>query len=385
MSTSVLYLDNAATSWPKPEEVYREMDRFLREVGANPGRGAHRRAVEAEALIERTRRDLAALLGASPERIVLGLNATDGLNMALKGFLREGDHVVTSDLEHNSITRPLTAMERRGSVTLTRVNARGGFIDPADVQAALTPRTRLVALTHGSNVFGTIQPVAEIARIAHASGARLLIDAAQTAGAVPIDIEAMEIDMLAFTGHKALLGPLGTGGLVLRAGVELDPWREGGTGTDTSNPLHPGEYPMRLEGGTPNAAGIAALGAGVRWIASRGIEAIHRHETALAARLRERLGRDGRFRLIGSADPARSLGLVGFTVEGWGSAELAAAADQAFGIAVRPGLHCAPGAHRSAGTWPDGTVRVSTGPFTTEAEIDAAASAFLEIAAEPAA
>jgi cysteine desulfurase family protein len=376
----MIYLDNAATSWPKPEEVYREMDRFLREVGANPGRGAHRRAVEAEGLIERTRRDLAALLGASPERIAFGLNATDGLNMALKGFLRPGDHVVTSDLEHNSITRPLTAMERKGTIRVTRVAAKNGYLDPRDIAAAATSATRLVAVTHGSNVFGTLQPIAQIAEAAHAAGARLLVDAAQTAGAVELDVEGMKLDMVAFTGHKALLGPTGTGGLALRAGVDLDPWREGGTGTDSSNPMHPDDYPARLEGGTPNAAGIAALGAGVRWVARRGVEDIHRHETALAGLLRDLLGGDSRFRLIGAYDPARTLGIVAFTVEGWTPAEFAAAADEAFAIAVRPGLHCAPGAHRSAGTWPDGTVRVSVGPFTTEDEIRQAARAMRDIA-----
>ncbi|PYT09195.1 MAG: cysteine desulfurase [Acidobacteria bacterium] len=378
----MIYLDNAATSFPKPEAVYRMLDHYLREVGANPGRSGHRRAVEAERLIGEARRALASLLGVSdPDRIIFGHNATDGLNIALKGFLRPGDHVVTSDLEHNSITRPLTGLEKKGWITVSRIASRAGFIEPAEVRSALGPQTRLVAVTHGSNVFGTIQPIGEIAEVAHAGGARILVDAAQTAGVAPLDIEAMGLDMVAFTGHKSLLGPMGTGGLALLPGVDPEPWREGGTGTDSSNPLHPRNYPAKLEGGTPNAAGIAALAEGARYVARRTPEAVRRHEVSLAALLRELVAGDERFTLHGGGDPSRELGIVSFTVRGYSPNEFAAALDEAYDIAVRPGLHCAPGAHRSLGTWPDGTVRVSTGPFTTEEEIRDAVRAMREIAA----
>lgn len=378
----MIYLDNASTSFPKPESVYVTHDRFMREIGANPGRAGHRRAIEAERIVDRARRDLARLLGApSSERIVFTLNATDALNIALKGYLRPGDHVVTSDLEHNSIRRPLNAMQSRGTITLTRVTTRGGFIDPADVRKAMRPDTRLVAVTHGSNVFGTIQPVETIARIAHESGAKILVDAAQTAGVGPLDIAATGLDMVAFAGHKSLLGPPGTGALVLADDVDLAPWREGGTGTDSSSPLHPDGYPVRLEGGTPNMAGIAALAEGVRYIAERTPERIREHEAGLAGLLRELLAADTRFILHGPADLSGQLGIVSFTVPGFTPGEFGAVLDESFDIAVRPGLHCAPDAHRSAGTWPDGTVRASVGPFNTEAEIRQAAGAMLEIAA----
>jgi cysteine desulfurase family protein len=378
----MIYLDNAATSFPKPESVYGCLDRFLREVGANPGRSGHRRAVEAERRINEARRVVATLLGApDPDRVAFTLNATDALNIAMKGFLRPGDHVITSDLEHNSITRPLTAMVSRGEITLTRVAGRGGFIEPADIRAAMTARTRLVVVTHGSNVLGTLQPLADIAEVAHAGGAQLLADAAQTAGVGPLDMAGMGLDMVAFTGHKSLLGPMGTGGLALLPEVELRPWREGGTGTDSSSPIQPQDYPVRLEGGTPNAAGIAALAEGVRVVTERTPAAIREHEVSLALMLRDLLAADERFTLYGEAEPDRQLGIVSFTVRGYAPEEFGAALDAAFDIAVRPGLHCAPGAHRSIGTYPDGTVRASIGPFTAEDEIREAARAMRQIAA----
>jgi selenocysteine lyase/cysteine desulfurase len=238
----MIYLDNAATSFPKPEPVLRGMDAFVRSSAANPGRSGHRRAVEAETMIENTRRLLAQLFGcAHPERIVFTLNATDALNMAIKGVVREGDHVITSVLEHNSISRPLNQMEKEGRITLTRLAASSDhFIDPDDVANALTARTRLVAITHASNVTGTIQPVAAFGRITRERGALLLVDASQSAGIVPIDVDHDCIDLLAFTGHKALLGPTGTGGLIVGERVVIAPWREGGTGGDSSSPVQRG-------------------------------------------------------------------------------------------------------------------------------------------------
>ena len=268
----MIYLDNAATSFPKPDEVYRGMDAFVRAAGANPGRGGHRLALEAEAMIEETRRLAAELFGAPrPERVVFALNATDALNMAIKGVVSLGDHVITSVLEHNSVSRPLNALQRRGLISLTRLPATSDHvIDPDALAAAWTPRTRLVVLTHASNVTGTIQPVREYGAIVRERDGLLVVDAAQSAGLVPIDVDADLIDLLAFTGHKGLLGPTGTGGLVAGARVDIEPWREGGTGGDSTNPFQPDEFPHHLEGGTPNVFGIAGLREGLRLLLARG-------------------------------------------------------------------------------------------------------------------
>ena len=385
----MIYLDHAATSFPKPEEVYRDMDTFVRASGANPGRGGHRLAREAEGMIEATRTLLAGLFGCPrPERVVFGLNASDGLNMAIKGTLRAGDHVVTSVLEHNSINRPLQRLEQEGAITVTRVPARPDHvIDPDDVARALTPKTRLVALTHASNVTGTIQPVAEIGRRVRAHGdALFLADAAQSAGVVPIDMERDQIDLLAFTGHKALYGPTGTGGLVVGERADVRPWREGGTGGDASRPLQPEELPHRLEGGTPNVFGIAGLRAGVQWVIDRRPEAILSHERRLLSDLLSAMQRRGAYEWFGAdrvlleRGGEGRVGLVAFNLRGTAPSALAAALEERHGVAVRPGLHCAPHAHRHLGTFPAGAARISVGPLTGPAEVSAAAEALDRLA-----
>ncbi len=385
----MIYLDHAATSFPKPEPVFRGMEAFVRASAANPGRGGHRRALEAGAMIDETRRLLARLFGCSrPERVVFTMNATDALNMAIKGVLGRGDHVITSVLEHNSVSRPLNRMERDGFITLTRLPADSDHrIDPGDVTRAITPQTRLVALTQASNVTGTIQPVAEIGRIVRERGGLLLVDASQSAGLVPIHIERDAIDLLAFTGHKALLGPTGTGGLVVGERVEVGAWREGGTGGDSSSPVQPSEYPHRLEGGTPNVFGIAGLREGVKILIERGVESILAHERELLREFHCALRDPGRFEWYG-ADGAISgrggagrVGLVGINAPGFAPAELAAILDEQFDIAVRSGLHCAPYAHKHLGTFPQGTVRISVGLLTSRQEMRDAAAAFDEVAA----
>jgi len=384
-----IYLDNAATSFPKPEEVYRGMEAFARASGANPGRGGHRRAVEAEAMINDTRRLLARLFHAPrPERIVFGHNATDGLNMAIKGVLRAGDHAITSVLEHNSVSRPLNQLEKEGVITLTRLPATAEhLIDPDEVERAFRPNTRLVAFTHASNVTGTIQPVGAIGRIARERGALFLVDAAQSAGVVPIDLENDRIDLLAFTGHKALLGPTGTGGLVVGERAPVRPWREGGTGGDSTRPVQPEEFPHRLEGGTPNIFGIAGLREGVRLLLDRGVESVLEHERALiktfvtALAGRDRLQWYGADTAIADRTGEGRVGLVGINVPGFAPSEVGAILDEQFDIAVRPGLHCAPYAHKHLGTFPQGTVRLSVGILTTADEMRRAAAAFDEIAA----
>jgi selenocysteine lyase/cysteine desulfurase len=302
--------------------------------------------------------------------------------MAFKGLLEDGDHVVTTDLEHNSVSRPLVALAEAGRISLTRVAAGpDGTVRPADVAAALTGRTRLIAITHASNVLGTVQPIAEIAALARTHHALTLVDAAQTAGVIPIDVQAVGIDLLAFPGHKSLLGPTGTGALYVAPHVKLRPWREGGTGGDSSSPTQPTEFPYYLEGGTPNVLGIAGLVAGLEYVEERGLDAIHRHEIALCDQLRDALtGMEG-FEVFGHADAARRVGTVSFRYEAMPAADLGAILDQSFDIAVRPGLHCAPYIHRAIGSFPDGLVRVSTGPFNNAADIDTLIAALREVTA----
>jgi cysteine desulfurase family protein len=394
----VIYLDNAATTFPKPETVYQAIDHLSRTGAGNPGRGGHRFSMSSEEAIRDARRSVARLLGArDPERVIFTLNATDALNMAIKGILRPGDHAVTTDLEHNSVSRPLEGLALKTGITVTRVRSDdAGKIDPAQVRAAMTARTRLVALCHVSNVLGVEQDVAAIAEVAHQGGAVLVLDASQSAGVVPIDTEEMKIDLCAFTGHKALLGPMGTGGLVVGDGIEIGAWREGGTGGDSSSPTQPMIFPHYLEGGTPNAVGLAGLAAGVRYVLERGTAAIAEHERGLAAHLALQLARShGGVRVeaspatdvaVGPGRAARAvaaMGLVTFTIEGYEPQEVASILDQSFGIAVRAGLHCAPYIHRRRGLFPGGTVRASAGPFTTGEEIDEAAEAILQIAASP--
>jgi selenocysteine lyase/cysteine desulfurase len=262
----MIYLDNAATSFPKPEEVYQALDHFARTELANPGRAGHKMALAAERALDDCRHLLNQFFhGEGPERFIFTLNCTDALNMAFKGVLAGGDHVITTDLEHNSVSRPLRAMELAGRITLTRLKADGGgIIDPDAIKKAITPRTRLIAQTHASNVLGTVQPIAEIGRLAREHNLLFLVDAAQTAGVIPIDVQALNIDLLAFPGHKSLLGPTGTGALYVGLRAKVGAWREGGTGGDSSSETQPREFPHFLEGGTPNVLGIAGLAAGLK-------------------------------------------------------------------------------------------------------------------------
>jgi cysteine desulfurase family protein len=378
----MVYLDNAATSFPKPEAVYQALDHFARENLANPGRAGHKMALAAERALDDCRHLLNQFFhGKEPERFVFTLNGTDALNMACKGVLADGDHVITSDLEHNSVSRPLRAMELAGRITLTRVRAeRGGTIDPDDVRRAVTKKTRLIALTHASNVLGTVQPVAAVGRLAREHDLLFLVDAAQTAGVVPIDVQDMHIDLLAFPGHKSLLGPTGTGALYVGPRARVQAWREGGTGGDSASETQPRELPYFLEGGTPNVLGVAGLAAGVKYVQEQGLDRIHAHEMALVERLWQRLDEMPGFQVFGHRDPGRRVGTVSFRCELLPAAELGGILDQAFDVAVRPGLHCAPYIHRALGTFPEGLVRVSPGPFNTAQDIDHLLGALGEIA-----
>jgi len=374
----MIYLDNAATSFPKPEAVYQALDGFARTKLANPGRSSHRMAKDAERAIDDTRLALDRFFnGEGYRRWVFTLNCTDGLNIAIKGTLRPGDHAITTDLEHNSISRPLRALEKAGVITLTRLRSEQGYVDPAAVRAALTPKTRLVAMTHASNVLGTVQPIEEIAAVVREAGALFLVDAAQSAGVVPIDLKATPIDLLAFPGHKALYGPTGTGALYVGPRAALRPWREGGTGGDSKSEIQPEELPYVLEGGTPNALGIAGLGADLAWVAERGIDATRRHEVALLQQVVDWVDGQGKadgWKVAGRWDPATHVGALSLVTPNLDELHPQNLADMLDTcpeqIAVRPGLHCAPYVHRNLGTFPDGTLRLSPGPFNTPEHID---------------
>jgi selenocysteine lyase/cysteine desulfurase len=290
--------------------------------------------------------------------------------------------VVTTDLEHNSISRPLRALEEAGVITLTRVASEGGYLDPDAIRQALTPRTRLVAHTHAANVLGTVQPIEEIAPIVRASEALYLIDAAQSAGVVPIDLRATPIDLLAFPGHKALYGPTGTGALYVGPRARPRAWREGGTGGDSSSPTQPAVYPYFLEGGTPNVLGVAGLAAGIAWVVEQGPENLRRHEVDLLQKVVDWAETAEGWQIVGRWDPLRHVGALSLRVpEPLTPQDLGLILDTTFEIAVRPGLHCAPYIHRALGTFPDGTLRLSPGAFTTEADIDTFLHALTEITA----
>lgn len=367
-----LYLDNAATSFPKPRRLYEQLGRFLEEYGGCPGRGSYTMARQTAAVVEDTRGLLASLFHVSdPTRIILTFNATDALNMAIKGVVRPGDHVVTTVIEHNSVSRPLNRLEHRGLIRITRVGVSAdGLVDPEDIRRALTLRTQCVAVVHASNVTGALQPITEIGRIVREHGALFLVDAAQTAGAVPIDVGASQIDLLAFPGHKALLGPPGTGGLYVGPRAKLDPWREGGTGVLSELPLQPEEFPYAFEAGSPNTLGLAGLRESLQFILQYGVSWIRRHELSLTQRLLEGCHADKRIRVYGPSRLEDRVAVVSVTVEGRRAVDVATFLDCEDDIAVRAGLHCAPGAHRAIGTFPEGTVRISPGYFTRPDELD---------------
>jgi cysteine desulfurase / selenocysteine lyase len=381
----MIYLDNAATSFPKPEPVYQALDAFARTSLANPGRAGHRMAVAAERTLDAARHSLNQFFhGAAPERWIFTLNCTDGLNLAIKGIVQPGDHVITTDLEHNSISRPLVALQKAGIILLTRVASESGYVDPDAIRNAITPKTSLVAMTHASNVLGTVQPIVAIGAIVRETGALFLVDAAQSAGVVPIDLRVAPVDMLAFPGHKSLYGPTGTGALYVgpRTDGKLRPWREGGTGGDSSSATQPTLLPYLLEGGTPNVLGVAGLAAGIAWVADRGPDNVREHEVGLLQQVVDWVLASGSWRLAGRWEPQTHVGALSLIApDSLAPQDLGAILDTSFDIAVRPGLHCAPYIHRALGTFPDGTLRLSPGPFTTPEDISAFLSALSEITA----
>jgi cysteine desulfurase/selenocysteine lyase len=378
-----LYFDNAATSWPKPPAVLRALAGYLRRGGGNPGRSGHARAIGAGRIVLEARELLAELLGVrDPAHVVFTKNATEALNLALLGTLKPGDHVVAGSMEHNSVLRPLTALHGRGvEVSVVEADA-SGRLDPRRVEAALRGNTRLVVLNHASNVCGTVADATAVGRACRERGVLFLVDAAQSAGCLPIDVEALRVDFLAFSGHKGLLGPQGTGGLYVRQPEGLEPLLYGGTGSLSDREEQPQFLPDRFESGTLNVHGLAGLAAGLRYLLGRGVQQVAAHDRGLLELLLQALDGVPGVTLYGPVDGTAQVGVLSVNVAGLSPSEAGRRLEREFGILTRIGLHCAPRAHRTLGTFPDGTVRLSWGPFTREAEVRTAARALLRLARE---
>lgn len=387
MSAARLYFDNSATSYPKPPAVAAAVLDYFERVHASAGRGAYREAVASAGLLADCRAAIATLFNCRPDdHVIFALNGTDALNLAIRALLRPGDHVVTTAMDHNSVLRPLSALEMQIGVRWTVVAAdpETTLVDPAAIGAAIRPGTRLVVVCHASNVTGALQPLAPTAALCRERGVPLLVDAAQSAGHVPIDFAALGMDLLATPGHKGLLGPLGTGVLVIRGGIEREmrTVREGGTGSASELPVQPETLPDRFEAGSHNGPGIAGLLAGVRWLLERGVTALRTHECLLCRGMSERLGAIRGLRWFGPRDVEQRVGVFSVRIDGVQPEHVSAILESQFGILSRSGLHCAPFAHRTIGTLETGgTTRLSFGPFTTLDDIDVAADALARIAA----
>jgi len=385
-NTNRSYLDNAATTFPKPRRVHEAMIRFARSIGASPGRGGYAEAIEAGSIVGRCRERLCRLLdGESPEHVVFTLNATDALNLAIKGIVSarrrarpdEPIHLITTAMDHNSVLRPMNRLAGEPGVEWTCLAAdpETGRVDPGSLREALRPETALFATLHASNVSGTIQPIGEFAEICRGAGVPILVDAAQSLGHLPVSVRALGIDLLAFPGHKGLLGPLGTGGLYIRPGLEdrLDPLREGGTGSRSDEDVQPTTLPDKFEPGSGNTLGIAGLNEGVAWLLERGIEAMRAHEVRLMGRMLQGLSllESTGLRLLGPRAPEDRVGVFSVVHPGLRPYELATVLEHEFGVQARAGIHCAPRAHATFGTVErEGAVRFSFSPFTTEVDVD---------------
>jgi cysteine desulfurase family protein len=383
-SMKTIYLDNAATSFPKPQGVVAAMINYQQTIGANPGRSGHGRSIDAGRIIYETRDVLASLFHIDdPLSIVLTKNSTEALNIVLQGGLRPGDHVMTSGMEHNSVMRPLRFMESRGiEVSVIPCSPRGE-LDPDDIRKGFCRNTKMVVLTHASNVTGTIMPLATIgAIIKEKSNALFCVDAAQTAGALPIDVQKMGIDLLAFTGHKSLFGPQGTGGLYIRKGLDekIFPLMMGGTGSRSEFEMQPDFMPDKYESGTPNTIGCAGLSAGVSFVLEQTVEAVRAKEEQLTSRFLDQLKKfKDRVTVYGPNDASKQTAVISFNMKNITPSDAALYFEENRGILCRPGLHCAPAAHRTLGTFPQGTIRFSFGFFNTRQDIDEAVDAIREL------
>ncbi len=381
--SKMIYLDNGATSFPKPEEVYSFMDHFYRNFGVNPGRSGYDLCLESGEVVEDTRKLLADFFnGKDPDRLCFSYNSTDALNLIIFGMLKKGDHVITTNIEHNSVLRPIYHLEKYEGVEVDYIPVdRGGFVDPDDFPKKFKDNTKLVIINHASNVIGTIQPVKEIGKYCKERGIPFAIDASQSAGMLPIDIDELNIDIIAFTGHKSLLGPTGIGGLYVREGVEIRLTRAGGTGVRSAVRTHLFEYPYRLEYGTLNSIGVAGLNAGVKWVNKKGVKKIHEHEMKLTTMLRDGLKDTEGVTLYCQGNLTDHISVFLFNIDGFEALNVGTLLDVDYNIACRTGLHCAPLIHEHLGTTEiHGAVRFGIGPFNTEEHIEASIDAVKEIA-----
>lgn len=376
----MIYLDNAATTFPKPEVMLMEMNRCISQYCGNPGRSGHDMSMKTGEMVYRARNQISDLFGIkNGSHVVFTSNTTEGLNLAIKGVLKPGDHVITTYMEHNSVLRPLKTLEQSGIRTTAVKCGKEGKIKVEDITSKIKENTKLIVCTHASNVTGTIMPISQIGKAAREKGILFLVDAAQSGGCVPIDVTSMCIDMLALPGHKGLLGPLGTGFLYVRPGVKLHSLLQGGTGTVSRDLRQPDEFPEGFESGTINAPGIIGLGASVKWVRSVGAANIGMYEEELIQIMEERLRNLKRITVYGPEDVREKTGITTFNIEGIGCEEVAEMLNREFGIACRSGYHCAGLAHKMIGTADTGAVRISVGPFNTKKEIKTASEAIYHI------
>ena len=379
----IIYLDNAATAFPKPKEVYDFMNEFYQKHGVNPGRSGYDATLETEEVVYNTRKMLMEFVGGTdPNRLTFSYNASDSLNMIIQGMVEKGDHVVSTNLEHNSVLRPLNVFMRDGVCDVTYVPFdERGYMDPDQIKKAIKKNTKMVIMNHGSNVIGTVQPIGDVGKICREAGVYFAVDASQTAGAQNIHVQEMNIDLLAFTGHKCLMGPTGIGGSYIGENVPIRGTRHGGTGVRSAYPYHLEEFPYRMECGTLNLVGVAGLHAGQKWLRKEGVEAIHEREMKLWDKLRRGIQKiDGV--IMYCADSVENHNAVlSFNIKGWEAGDVGTMLDVDHNIACRTGLQCAPKVHEQLGTDKiHGTVRFSLGPFNVEEHIDAAIEAVQEIA-----
>ena len=376
----MIYLDNAATTFPKPSSVYKSVMKAMKVYGANPGRGSHKMAIEGARIIYETRELLAELFNMDdPMKVIFTFNATDSLNTAIKGILSSGDHVVTTEMEHNSVLRPIKELENFGVENTIVKCATDGTINLNDLESAIRGNTKLIVTTHVSNLTGTIFPAEKIGKICKKYSIPYLLDASQSAGVLNIDMKKYNIGLLAVPGHKGLLGPQGTGALLINSDIEIKHLKEGGTGSQSSSLEHPNFYPDKLEAGTHNLPGIAGLNAGLKYILNRGTESIYSHEKALLDTFIIGLRKNPKIKIYGPESIEHRISVVPVNIDGMDSSEVANILDTEYDIAVRPGLHCAPLAHKAIGTENLGAVRFGVGPFNKETDIIAAVDALNKI------